>query len=96
MSSLPYAATKDLGPGYQAREAVVTRSPVDMIELDSRVEEELAKYGSPKAFHVALWKQKPDATGCNWDARIERIGGGLGDPNWWGVVPQLRARFNLS
>ena len=96
MSSLFYIPTKDDLPRDQASEALVARLLMDIIALDSRLEEELTKYGSPKDFHVALWRQEPDATGCNWNARIERIGTGFGDPSWWDVIPQMRERFNLT
>ena len=94
MSSLPSPSKND-AVSQESSTAVATRSLMDIIALDTRLEEELAKYGDVKDFHVALWRQEPDATGCNWNARIERIGTGFGDPHWWGVVPQLRKRFNL-
>jgi hypothetical protein len=46
-------------------------------------------------FHIVLWRQDPDTTGCNWNAHIERIRGSLTDSSWWDVVPQMRERFNL-
>jgi hypothetical protein len=95
MSSLFYIPTKDDLPRDPASDALVARALMDIVELDSRLEKELAKYGSPKDFHVALWRQEADATGCNWNARIERIGAGFSDPSWWGVVPRMRERFNL-
>jgi hypothetical protein len=74
----------------------MARSLVDISELDSRVQEEVAKYGSIKDFHVVLWRQEPDASGSNWNARIERIKGtSLKTFSWWDVVPQMRERFNL-
>lgn len=73
------------------------RSLIDIGALDVRVQEQVAKYGSVKDFHVVLWREDPDATGCNWNARIERIrGGSLIDSSWWDVVPQMRERFNLN
>jgi len=67
--------------------------------LDSRVQEEIAKYGTIKEFQVVLWRQEPDTTGCNWNARIEYIGrkraADSRDLTWWDVVPQMRERFNL-
>ena len=46
-----------------------------------------------------LWRQEPDTTGCNWNARIEYIGrkraADSRDLTWWDVVPQMRERFNL-
>ena len=95
MSPLLCIPAKDDLPREQPSEAFVTRSLMDIVALDSRLEEALAKYGSPKDFHVALWRQEPDATGCNWNARIERIGAGFGDRRWWDVVPQLRGWVNL-
>jgi len=74
----------------------VTRSLLDIGALDTRVQEEVAKYGLIKDFHVALWRQEPDASGCNWNARIERISGGsLNNFTWWDVIPQMREQFNL-
>ena len=75
------------------------RSLFDISTLDSRVQEEIAKYGTIKEFQVVLWRQEPDATGCNWNARIEYIGrkraADSRDLTWWAVVPQMRERFNL-
>jgi hypothetical protein len=43
-----------------------------------------------------LWRQEPDADGCNWNARIECVRGRhLNDCSWWDVVPQMRERFKL-
>ena len=83
-------------PRQQSSETFVARSLIDIGALDVRVQEQVAKYGSIKDFHVVLWRQDPDATGCNWNARIERIGGSLSDSSWWDVVPQMRERFNLN
>jgi hypothetical protein len=94
MSSFPFPNKSD-AVSQASSTAGATRSLMDIIALDTRLEEELAKYGSAKDFHVALWRQEPDVTGCNWNARIERIGIGFGDPRWWSVVPQMRKRFNL-
>jgi hypothetical protein len=34
---------------------------------------------------VVLWRQDPDATGCNWNARIDRIrGSSSSGSSWWG------------
>jgi hypothetical protein len=75
----------------------VERSLIDISSLDMRVQEQVAKHGSVKDFLVALWRQDPDETGCNWNARIERIrGGSPGDLLWWGVIPAMRERFNLN
>jgi hypothetical protein len=77
----------------------VERSLLDISTLDSRVQEEIAKYGTIKEFQVVLWRQEPDTTGCNWNARIEYIGrkraADSRDLAWWDVVPQMRERFNL-
>jgi hypothetical protein len=74
----------------------VARSTLDMVALDLLLEDELAKHGNLKDFKVALWRQASDATGCNWNARIDRLrGDGSNDSSWWGVVPQMRERFNL-
>jgi hypothetical protein len=78
----------------------VKRSLLDISTLDSRVQEEIAKYGTIKEFQVVLWRQEPDTTGCNWNARIEYIGrkraADARDLTWWDVVPQMRERFNLG
>jgi hypothetical protein len=75
---------------------VVARSLLEISELDSRVQEEIAKYGSVKDFHIALWRQEPDRTESNWNARIQRINGSPLDTfTWWDVVPEMRERFNL-
>ena len=75
------------------------RSLLDISTLDSQVQEEIAKYGTIKEFQVVLWRQEPDTTGCNWNARIEYIGrkraADSRDLTWWDVVPQMRERFNL-
>jgi hypothetical protein len=77
----------------------VARSLIDMTALDSRIQEQVAKYGSTRDFHMVLWRQDPDGAGCNWNARIERTlgtrGGGSSDVTWWDVIPQMRERFNL-
>ena len=76
------------------------RSLLDISTLDSRVQAEIAKYGTIKEFQVVLWRQEPDTTGCNWNARIEYIGrkraADARDLTWWDVVPQMRERFNLG
>lgn len=67
------------------------RSLLGIGSLDLRVQEEVAKYGNIKEFHVVLWRQEPDATGSNWNARIERISRiSLSKFSWPGVVPQMR------
>ena len=74
----------------------MARAVIDMVTLDLRLEEELAKYANLKDFKVVLYRQDPDETGCNWNARIERVGGlRSNDCSWWDVVPQTRERFNL-
>jgi hypothetical protein len=73
----------------------VARSLIDIVTLDLRIEEEISKYGTLTDFHVVLWRQDPDTTGCNWNAHIERIRGSLTDSSWWDVVPQMREHFNL-
>lgn len=55
----------------------------------------MAKYGDMKEFQLALWRQDPDETGCNWNAHIERTGSG-GEPELEDVIPDLRKRFNLN
>jgi hypothetical protein len=80
----------------------MTRALIDISSLDVRVQEQVAKHGDLKDFHVALWRQDPDASGCNWNARIERVSGGANHPDsandssWWDVVPHMRERFNLN
>ena len=77
----------------------MARSLIDIVTLDLRIEEEISKYGTLKEFHVVLWRQEPDATGCNWNARIEHMGRTRAADSrnlaWWDVVPQMRERFNL-
>ena len=76
----------------------MARTRIDIVALDLRLKEELAKHGSVKDFHVMLWRCRPDATGCNWNARIERVRGrnSSDSKRWWVVVPQMRERFNLT
>ena len=73
----------------------MARSLIDIVTLDSRIEEEISKYGTLKDFHIVLWRQGPDTTGCNWNAHIKRVRGSLTDSSWWEVVPQMRERFSL-
>ena len=74
----------------------MARARIDVAALDLRLEEELAKYADIKELKVVLWRQDPDATGCNWNARIDRVrGNSSSDSSWWGVVPQMRERLNL-
>lgn len=73
------------------------RSIVDIGILDEEVQKQFAKHGGARDFHVVLWRQEPDITGSNWNARVERIRGETEiQPEWWGIVPQLRERFNLD
>jgi hypothetical protein len=94
MDSRAYSLAKD-DPPRQQSEAPVARSLIGISELDSRIQEQIADYESIKHFHVVLWRDHPDATGYNWNARIERIQGNASDCSWWNVVPQMRERFNL-
>ena len=72
------------------------RQSVEIGELDSRLEDKIAQYGSIKTFRITMWRADADRTGCNWDARVDRINGTESDDSsWWDVVPQLRQRFNL-
>lgn len=77
----------------------MARSLIDIGTLDLRIEEEISKYGKVKEFQIVTWRQEPDATGSNWNARIEYVGRARAadarDLTWWDVVPQLRERFNL-
>jgi hypothetical protein len=74
----------------------MVRLLIDISALDTRMQEQVAKHGSVKEFHVVLWRQDPDTIGCNWNARIERVAGcAVDDTTWWDVVPQMRERFNL-
>jgi hypothetical protein len=78
-------------------ETLMARSLIDISSLDVQVQEQVAKHGSVKDFHVALWRQDPDESGCNWNAHIERMrGGSSSDLSWWEVVPEMRERFNLN
>jgi hypothetical protein len=80
-------------------DAVFARTLLDIGALDARMQEAVASHGSPKDYRVALWRQEPDETGCNWDARLARLARNPGehsrDLTCWDVVPQLRERFNL-
>jgi hypothetical protein len=77
--------------------ALMARALIDIGSLDLRVQEQVAKHGSFKDFQLTLWRQDPDATGCNWNARIEPISGRAApDTSWRAVVPSLRERYNLN
>jgi hypothetical protein len=81
----------------QQMEVLMARSLIDIGLLDLRVQEQVAKHGNVKDFSLALWKQEPDSTGCNWNARIERTRtNGTGDPRMREVVPEMRRSFNLK
>ena len=80
----------------QQSEPLVSRLLIGISELDSRIQDRITEYGSIKNFKVMLWRQDPDASGSNWDARIYRINGdGADDSSWWDLVPQMRKGFNL-
>ena len=57
----------------------MARSLIEIAALDSRIQEQIAEYGSCKDFHLVLWRQKEDAAGCNWNAHIECIRGNSSD-----------------
>jgi hypothetical protein len=86
---------KDDALSQESSTPIATRSLIGISELDSRIQEQLAEFESITHFRVVLWRDRSDATGCNWNARIERMQGNAGDCSWWGVVPQMRERFNL-
>ena len=78
-------------------ETPIARTLIDIGSLDLRVQERVAWHGNFKDFQLALWRQAPDSTGCNWNAHIERIrGGSANDSSWREVVPELRERYNLN
>jgi hypothetical protein len=96
MNPLPSPSQHD-APSPDPSTPVATRSLIGISELDSRLQDQIAEYGSIKDFKVMLWRQAPDSTGSNWDARIYRVrGDSATDSRWWVLVPQLRERFNLS
>jgi hypothetical protein len=95
MNSL-LSPNKHEAPSRESSTQVATRSLIGISELDSRIQDQIAEYGSIKDFKVMLWRQRADSTGSNWDARIYRIrGDSATDSRWWVLVPQLRERFNL-
>jgi hypothetical protein len=78
-------------------EMLMARALIDIGSLDLRVQEQVARHGNFKDFQLALWRQEPDSTGCNWNAHIDRIrGGSASDSSWREVVPELRERYNLN
>lgn len=96
MTPLPSPSKHD-APSLAPSTPVATRLLIGISELDSRIQDQIAEYGSIKDFKVKLWRQAPDSTGSNWDARIYRVrGDSATDSRWWVLVPQLRERFNLS
>ena len=96
VTDLPRFSGMDDLPRQQSSGTFVARSLIDISALDSRVQEQIANYGSIKDFHLVLWRQNPDASGCNWNARIGRVrASGSSDSSWWDVVPQMRECFNL-
>ena len=75
----------------------MARSLIDIGALDALLQEALGKVATATDFQVAVWRQEPDATGCNWDARFERISRtDSADKRWWEVVPEFRTRFNVA
>jgi hypothetical protein len=84
-------------PETVKRDPPAARESIGINELDSRLQEQLAEYGSIKEFRITLWRDERDPPGCNWNARVDRIRGEwTNDSAWWDVVPQLRQRFNLA
>ena len=75
----------------------MARSLIDIGALDMYLQEALGKVARGTDFQVAVWRQTPDAAGCNWNARFEPIERTESeDKRWWNVVPDLRARFNVA
>ena len=75
----------------------MARSLIKIDALDALLQEALGKVASTRDFQVSVWRQEPDATGCNWDARFERISRtDSADKRWWQVVPDFRTRFNVA
>src|ERR1019366_10066693 len=50
-------------PCQQSLESFMERSLIDISALDVQVQEQVAKYGNVKDFHVVLWRQDPDTAG---------------------------------
>jgi hypothetical protein len=96
MSSLPMSSKYDSSRKL-AFEKFPARSLIDIGGLDVLIQERIAQFGSVKDFHIVLWRDTPDASGCNWDARIKRLRDSAPtDLRWWDVVAQMRACFNLA
>jgi hypothetical protein len=96
MSSLPISSNDDFSR-IVALATFPGRSLLDIGTLDVRIQERLAQFGSIKEFQVVLWRDTPDATGCNWNARIKRLRGSAPtDLRWRDVVMQMRESFNLA
>ena len=75
----------------------MVRVLADMATLDTRLQEELAKIAPCSDFQLTVWQQKPDKSGCNWNAHFKRIRNEASqDTRWWDVVPKLRATTNLD
>lgn len=90
----PFSSVEDLRRRESLQLSVV-RTSINISDLDSKIQAAIAEYGSVKHFLVVVWRDEPDATDCNWNARIERIQGNTGDCAWWDLIPQMRARYNL-
>ena len=96
MSSLPISSNDKLSR-QMALATFPARSLLDIGTLDVRIQERLAKFGSIKEFQIVLWRDTPDATGCNWNARIKRLRDSAPtDLRWWDVIAQMRESFNLA
>jgi hypothetical protein len=80
-----------------ARRKLMARSLIDISALDAQLQEALGNVACVADFQLSVWRQNPDSTGCNWNARIERILHlDSADRQWWDVVPRLRATLNLK
>jgi hypothetical protein len=97
MSSLPISRNDDVYRRVASAKRPA-RALLDIGALDVRIQERIAQLGSIKDFQTVLWRDTPDATGCNWDARIRRLPGSAPtDSRWWDlVVAQMRESFNLA
>jgi len=73
------------------------RATIDIGRLDAIVQEELAAYCSINGFSFALWRDKTEPGGCNWNARLQPLQKCAAVDNaWWDVIPRLRERYNLT